>query len=219
MTAVLIAALAFAGCASTLQKKDRRKGFGGSPVSGLEPSDVPVRGYEVDVELLNGNSVSGELISVSKTELVVLTKKDAEIRVPRAKVKYVEVLDVYDAYGGFGAGWVALGTVSTISHGLFAILSLPVWLVTGVPTVIIGSQINDVDFEDNELNKLRQFARHPVAPGETRPRKIRQGETGRFVPKTEEVGTSTTTPVIEDEEPGGPRLDPSPGEEEQDHQR
>lgn len=212
MIAVLIAALAFAGCATTLQKKDRRKGFGGTPVKNLEARDVPVHGHQVDVEVLEGRGVSGELLSVSKNHIVVL-KDGKEVHVPRDRVKYVEVLDIYDAYGEVGAGWVALGAISTISHGLIAILSLPVWLVAGVPTVIIGSQINDVDFEDDELHKLRQFARFAVAPDDLPRRpKPRPPETGRFVPK-EHVETSTT--AVE-EEPGGPRLEPI---EEQDHQR
>lgn len=198
IASVLAAAIAFAGCRTTAQKQDRTQSFGSE--TDAEVGDVPVRGHFVNVYVEEGPSKSGELLSVSNRELVVLDEdSDEGVAVLLDEVRFVEVEDVWNARSGGGASWVVLGTLSTISHGLVAILSVPVWILTGVPAVLAGELSNDVDFRKGELQKLRAFARYPISTKEALNRKKQAPP--RFMTRTSSVSE-------EGVEPGGPRLGP-----------
>lgn len=197
--AVLALVLHLAGCKTTAQKQDRSTSLGGSLVD-ADVGDVPVRGHFVNVYVEEGPSKSGELISVSKRELIVLEKNE-DVAVPLDEIRYVEVEDVWSAQSSWGGAWVLLGTLSTISHGFIILLSAPIWVLTGIPAVAGGELSNDVDFRKGELQKLRAFARYPLSREDALKRRRPTSVPKQFVTRTSSVSD-------EGVEPGGPRLGP-----------
>jgi hypothetical protein len=136
---------------------DRSKGFtGNETTASLE--DVPVRGHDIDIEHA-GQTTSGELLAVDDLYLYVLT--DGRVRaIERRKVTQVSV-ELYASQAGQAGLWTALGTVSTVSHGFFLVITAPVWLATGISVTAGAAATNDLEVRDDKLGPLYQFARFP----------------------------------------------------------
>jgi hypothetical protein len=137
---------------------DRSAGFGGSPTT-ANIEDVPVKGFPVAVATANG-TVSGELLAVGETEIHVLEDRGTR-SIAIADVRSVSV-ELYPSRGGAMVLWTALGTVSTLSHGLLLIFSAPTWVVVGATTAGVSGLNNDIDIPRDKLPKLWQFARFPA---------------------------------------------------------
>ena len=75
--------------------------------------------------------VAGELIASGNGRLSVLTDHGGLVDVDFARVADL-TLGVHDNDFGGIAAWTVLGSLSTISHGVFLIFSLPVWLASGI---------------------------------------------------------------------------------------
>ena len=76
--------------------------------------------------------VSGELIAVRQDSVWFLPDTGAGVlALATAGVKRGQVVWYYSEAGAV-AGYTALGIVSTISNGVFLLLTAPAWLITGV---------------------------------------------------------------------------------------
>lgn len=117
------------------------------------------KGYSPDFE--------GELIAIGPDSVFVFSGDSLVIR-SLAAVKRVRVVG-YDPKAGDLMEWTAVGTLSTASHGLIAIISAPLWF-------LIGSSITSSAAHASELNApgyhrtwddLRPYARFPqgLPPG------------------------------------------------------
>jgi hypothetical protein len=107
--------------------------------------------------------VQGELIATGPDSLHVLTATGL-VSIPMKELN-AATLSTYESHWGTVALWSAMGGLSTPSHGLFAILSLPLWLITG--TVASSSASGGPIVQSTAPELLRPYARFPqgMPPG------------------------------------------------------
>ena len=133
----------------------------GRPGRNVSIEKVPVRGFETTVEYRiagEAHSASGELLAAD--EVVWLAIHARTVGISSDIVREVTV-EVYPSTTGALATWTALGTVSTISHGVFLIFTGPIWLASGVSSSVSAAARNDAVGGPTELSKLYEFARFP----------------------------------------------------------
>ena len=104
------------------------------------------------------DTTRGELIAATTTEVFVLTPDSSFQQIPRLTIIDLE-LTAYDANWGYLATWTTLGTLSTLSHGFVAVLSLPIWLIAG--SAAASTQSRRPIFTNPSLEVLQRFARFP----------------------------------------------------------
>jgi hypothetical protein len=150
----LAVAIVIAGCVHNPDPRGRN----------LEEVQRRGRGGWIVVTMADGAVVEGELISVERTAVRVLTVDRLHSLAPAAIRR--ASLYTYESEGGFG-GWGLLGTVSTISHGLFLILSAPVWVLTSGITASVESSHVELEPPDDSWAELATWARFPqgMPPG------------------------------------------------------
>jgi hypothetical protein len=182
---------------------DRSKGFGGAPTT-VDVEDVPVKGYKVHVEH-GGHTTDGELLALDAESLFVLAD-GATAAIPRRNITGFRIR-LYDTSPAAVGVWTGIGTVSTVSHGAWAVISAPVWLAVGIPSTVAIANKGKLDVGRESLGPLVQFARFPqglppgwpgghvaplaspvAAPTAAVKRVFRRVETGRIMKQT----TSTT---------------------------
>jgi hypothetical protein len=154
--AALLATTLTVGCV-THGGLDRGVSQGSRTTATLD--EVPVKGFDVDVELASG-SASGELLAV-EPEGIYLLADDKTSFVAMRDVKKVSV-ELYSSDWGWMAGWTALGTASTLTHGFYLLFTAPVWLTTGTVTAAVAGASNDLKVTPAQLPRLWQFARFPA---------------------------------------------------------
>ena len=104
--------------------------------------------------------MKGELIAIhtdsifilTETGLLVLSKAD----ISRAKVT------AFNSNSSTTIGWTFLGTLSTLSHGLFLIFTAPAWILTGTIATIAQSRAPQIaKTKRNTWEALAKYARFP----------------------------------------------------------
>lgn len=112
--------------------------------------------------------VRGELIAVSDDSVFVLTQAADFRALPRSEVTQALVASYVSRYDLL-AMWSTLGTVATISHGWFAALSAPVWLIAGPIATASESRVplEDVKPRRSSWADVSKYARFPqgMPPG------------------------------------------------------
>lgn len=149
----LLIALLLLGCASTPRVPRDYD---------LAPAERMYSGHGswVFVSQRDGETLQGELLAVDGERIVILPLSPARAR--EIPVKDVRAVKVSRHSGGAGdaIGWAFAGTVSTVSHGFFLLLSAPVWIVTGA--VSSHSAVNEVVLDCPPTDpQLRNWARFP----------------------------------------------------------
>jgi hypothetical protein len=121
-------------------------------------------------------TVEGELIAASPDSLHVLTA-DSLVTVATSAVTSA-TLTTYDARLNTLNMWTILGAVSSLSHGVGLLLSVPMWIIVGTTATASASKAPRVQSVDAAL--LRPYARFPqgLPPGLER-RALRQKEVPR----------------------------------------
>jgi hypothetical protein len=116
-------------------------------------------------------TVEGELIAVTPDSLHVLTA-DSLVSLPMDEMTSA-TLTTYDARLGRLTTWTALGAVSTLSHGVGLVLTLPLWIIAGSTSTASASKAPRV--QSVEATLLQPYARFPqgLPPGIDR-RALRQ---------------------------------------------
>jgi hypothetical protein len=151
---------------STTRALDRSASYG-EPTR-VRVEDVPVKGFSVHVVTRKGDDVEGELLASDEGTVCVLESvvaaPDRTVCVAWSNIEEVRVALLPGERGIF-AGWTAFGTLSTISHGGFLILSAPIWLLTGI-SASFGSD-PAITATARGPTKLNEFARFPqgLPPG------------------------------------------------------
>jgi len=104
---------------------------------------------------------SGEFISFDDSTIYLLY--DSLYQIPKRNIRNstLELDEKSSTTYGF---WVFGGTVATLSHGYYAAISAPLWLLIGIPTAV-GESVRD-RYEAEEPTKeywdsLNKFARFP----------------------------------------------------------
>jgi hypothetical protein len=128
----------------------------GSPSSGQSVEDVPVRGHVITLSTRRG-SITGELLAVGPREVIILGDDDGQI------VQFSEIEDIdiklYHSDESAAGVWTGLGTASALTHGMFALITIPVWLISGIS--VTQAEATRSRVEGVELATLYQYARFP----------------------------------------------------------
>ena len=119
----------------------------------------PLGGW-IYVERNSGPAVQGELLAASDDSVVILTESGVH-PVPREAIRYAEA-GVFDARINGLMTWLVVGTLSTISNGLFLIFTAPMWRIGGGFSVARVSRQPIYKWNDKDpLSSLAKFARFP----------------------------------------------------------
>jgi hypothetical protein len=113
----------------------------------------------VRVQQKAGGITEGELLAAYAEGLHVQT---------RWGPRHVHRRDIHEArLAGYQThekaltGWTVLGTVSTISHGFFLVLSAPLWLLIGGTSAGLESRSALLVYPDGPLTDFVVYARYP----------------------------------------------------------
>jgi hypothetical protein len=112
----------------------------------------------------SSGEVAGELLAVEREALVVESTRGFQ-RIPIASVRKVS-LAWFEADNSGIIAWNLVGTLSTLSHGFFLVLTAPLlWWVPGSISARSASRQGYASAEAGELVKLHSFARFARFPG------------------------------------------------------
>jgi len=104
---------------------------------------------------------SGEFIASEDSVIYLLY--DSLYRIPKRRITE-STLELDGKSTGAYGGWVAGGSLLTISNGYYLVFTLPLWLFAGIPTVA-GESTRDryeEDYPTQEYwNSIKMFARFP----------------------------------------------------------
>ena len=158
-------ALVTAACSHTFSQVDRSQSFG-TPLHGVPVTEIPVRGYTVAVETQDHvGDCSGELIAVDSRSLYVDDARGRRSIALDTIQKVTLVLfrfgdgDGHDRWGYLV--WGLLGSVSTLTHGFFLLLTFPGWVATTVVTTALPDDAPRRVVLEEGFNQLWPLARYP----------------------------------------------------------
>lgn len=175
----------------------------GPPDQRARVAEVPVFGSLCEIETTDGAVIKGELLAVDEERIHV--RSGAETRViQRQKARSIELRDLYTS-PAIGLGiWTGAGTVSTISHGWLAIVSLPLWLGLGITSTVIAAYGNDTTVLPPDFDQATQFARYPQGMPGTLPSRRAAAPIKKVKTSTEAAVPSLFLPGEEPSNPSGP---------------
>jgi hypothetical protein len=145
----LVLALALAACVTN--PDPRQPSLSTMQHSGL--------GGWIVITMRGGGVFAGELIAVEQVTIRMLDGTSQLRSVPIRDIDKAE-LYTYVSEGGLG-GWAAVGTLTTISHGFFLVLTAPLWILSGSIAGISESRHVVVRYPDDGLPALARWARFP----------------------------------------------------------
>lgn len=123
-----------------------RKGWGGYVVVNTRPS----------------GRVAGELIAIDSKYIYVLRRpiRPTALTVTELAQVSTATLYRYEPEGGFGT-WGLVGALSSISHGVLLVLSVPVWIVSaGVSSDFERSHVI-MNYPESGWREFQNWARFP----------------------------------------------------------
>jgi len=131
-----------------------------------ELKEIPSNPYGsfIKIKLKNGDTISGELIAVSNDSVFVyrLSLRKFEVLDIR-EIEFAKIV-IYRKQYALIIIWGLLGTLSTITHGLAAIITAPSWcLGTLIALGIHASEQNEVvyPYPNKDFKYLAKFSRYP----------------------------------------------------------
>jgi hypothetical protein len=120
--------------------------------------------------------VQGELIAVTNDSVFIMESAGLQ-SLARTDIDSARVILFNTSEGSYGL-WTFVGSLATISHGLFLVFTLPATLIAGIATTVNeANRINYVDYPATPWEKLHRYARLPQgipdgARGELKPRAV-----------------------------------------------
>ncbi len=132
---------------------------------------------EYRTEIEGTNKVKGEYITSDSANVYLLY--DSLTIIPKSKITEA-VLEIDDKNTSEYSGWTVLGMISTLSHGLFSVFTMPTWLMTGI-IASSGESYRDRYSADDPANEywdlIIKFARFPQGlPENINPKALRRKE-------------------------------------------
>ncbi len=153
--AALLAVLA-AACASNPAPE------GWLPPAKFVPADP--YGAWVEIEFDSGDlrqSMAGELLAIQSDSVFVHTYGDVHAA-PAHGIRSLRVA-WYESSAGALMAWTVVGAASSLSHGGFGVLTLPLWILTGSLATAAQSRSPIVEWDPARvrLTALARYARFP----------------------------------------------------------
>lgn len=148
--------VAVAGCASNPAPSGWLPGAG----------DVPVEPYGAWIELELGSAepertVSGELLAVHPDSLFVFAfgklEANSITEIRQARVAW------YESGSSMLMIWTVAGSLASVSHGAYGVITLPLWILGGSLASASQSKSPFVDYDPGKSRpeSLRPYARFP----------------------------------------------------------
>lgn len=107
----------------------------------------------------DGIKMTGELIAVSAEKMVLYSLEVGECyEVPTSSVRRYEIIFAAPEKYGWA---IPTSAALTLSHGFFAILTMPINLLTTTIVSISANQSTRLTHNDLTLNELKMYARFP----------------------------------------------------------
>ena len=160
-TAILIC-LAVGGCAGTGAPNDW--------LSVAEDAPQDPYGSWVTVEFVKSHDeefLMGEFLAVDNDSLYVLSvvvgSGDPVIGVSLDIIKKAKIAS-FDPEMSKATGWVTVGTISSLSHGLGAAVTMPLWIIFGSAMAAGHSRSPLEYYPDLAWEELKMYARFPQGP-------------------------------------------------------
>ncbi|NIO48509.1 MAG: hypothetical protein GTN73_03580 [Candidatus Aminicenantes bacterium] len=100
----------------------------------------------------------GELIAVQDNNVYLLTGYGVDV-VSTDMVQKATIA-LYKEKRKVGT-WALFGTLSTLSHGLWLIISAPVWIITGVSNAVGESKSGTLRYPNIKWQEIQKYARFP----------------------------------------------------------
>jgi hypothetical protein len=124
-----------------------------------------VYGGYVEVQYGDGGTTAGELIEARSDGLVVLAPQ-ALVDIPRAAIATARVVG-FQSQEQYLIGAGVLGTLSTLSHGQYLVITAPVWVLA---TSLMGAAETNagvLSYPRGQLESFSLYARFPqgLPPG------------------------------------------------------
>lgn len=117
------------------------------------------KGAWIVVTQRDGSEIAGELLAIDQG--VIYVKKGArdDVSIPLYNVRGADVFK-YESDWGFGL-WGTLGTLSTISHGVFLVFTAPIWILSS--SIAAGYEAAHVRLQipDDDIAEITKWARYP----------------------------------------------------------
>lgn len=181
---------------------DRSQHVGGQEEL-VRVAEVPVFGSLCEVETTDGAVVKGELLAVDEERIHVHSGAETRV-ILRSNARSIELRDLYTSPAiGLGV-WTGAGTVSTLSHGWLAIISVPLWLGLGITSTVISAFGNDAKVLPPDFDQATQFARYPQGMPGTLPSQRAAEPITKVKTSTEATVPPLFLPGEEPSNPSGP---------------
>jgi len=122
-----------------------------------------IYGSYIEISIRNSGNINGELISVDSSELVVLiiSEKMLKSNIVFVPIKSIEYYRLYFAQHSHYGLLVPLYSLASFTHGLAAIVSLPVNLITTTAVALTADKAYSYHSSDISYDYLKMFARFP----------------------------------------------------------
>ncbi len=159
---ILLICLVMSGCASTGAPDDWL------PVAEEAPRDPFGSWITVDFQdEIQEDYLGGEFLAVDDDSLYVLTpysrSGDPVRGIPLEAVKKAKIAS-FDPETGKAVGMVAMGSLVSLSHGLAAAISIPLWMIMGGAMAGSQSHMPLENYPDLPWSELKMYARFPQGP-------------------------------------------------------
>lgn len=127
----------------------------------LEEVPFSAYGSHIEIKQLSGAEIEGELIAVDSKTLFVLTAADSIKKLHNLPVSDIEKFKLTYAQPKSYAWTIPVYTLSTLSHGYFALFTAPVNAV--VTSVVTARGANAFTYNEQVMSyeELSKFARFP----------------------------------------------------------
>lgn len=161
---------------------------------------VSGKGARTQLLLADGSRHTGELISASDGFVWILYDDGRLASFPVTRVRKAW-LGVFRTYEGALAGWTAVGSLTTVSHGFFLVFTLPLWLLTGTTSAYAESLRGFLVCPPESWDVARRYARFPQGLTErVKARLLGEPEVPRPVPT---APRPTAAPAVRPPVPDG----------------
>jgi hypothetical protein len=116
----------------------------------------------VESGINGGRTFSGEFIGTTDSSVGILSPDGFKF-IPFAEIQYVNLKIHLDDHSDI-ALWGLVGSLSTLTHGLGLVLTLPVWLITTIASTSAESHngLFTQDFDSNGQQETSWWSKHQM---------------------------------------------------------
>jgi hypothetical protein len=101
----------------------------------------------------------GELIAIDQDTLYVL-ENNLLIRIPLNQIMKAKLVAYKSEHGKLSL-WTTAGAISSISHGMILVLSMPTWIIAGSLLTASQSNVPIETIPSAKWHRIRKYARFP----------------------------------------------------------